>query len=186
MKRVLLDTNIYGDVVERGDAAIIRSLAEKGVHEILAVYGNSVVRKELREIPRKAEVSRKLRLAVLSLYDLLVGGRSLELTAGMCELAENYLRAYKELKGQLPRSKLTHEKLYNDFLIVATATMKNLDVVYLSDAETMLSEEALKAYRIVNDVKKLRTPGFETYGDFMRELRRCGHALRKCARTLPA
>lgn len=173
MKRVLLDTNVYGELVERGDSVFVSRLVERGFAEIFVICGNAVIRKELREIPKKEEESRKFRLAVLSLYDVLVGSRSFQLTNEEYTLANSYLKIFKELKQQLQKRKASDEKICNDFLIIASATEKGMDIVYSSDVKTMFSEEARKAYTIVNDIKKLRTPTFKTYEDFIKEVKRC-------------
>lgn len=164
---------MYGDLVERGDSGLVRRFVERGFSKSLVIYGNSVVRKELREIPKKTEESRKFRLAVLSLYDVLVGSHSFQLTDEVYWLASSYLTVFKELKQQLPRKEQSEEKLYNDFLIIASAAVKKMDIVYSSDIKTMFSEEARKAYVIVNNIKKLRTPDFKTYENFVKEIRRC-------------
>ena len=172
MMRVLLDTNIYGEIVRRGDTELVKRFVENKLGANIAVYGNSVIRKELRDVPKKTQEGRRARLAVLTLYDLLVGSHSFEIAHAMYELANSYVSVYKELKGQLPRKKSFDEPLYNDFLIIASATLKVLDIVYSGDEKTMYSEEARKAYKIVNDVKKLRTPNFESYDGFIKEIKR--------------
>ena len=172
MKRVLLDTNIYGEIVKCNDTELVKRFVENKLGMNIAVYGNSVIRRELRDVPKKTQEGRRTRLAVLTLYDLMVGSHSFELTGVMHELANAYVSVHKELKGQLQRKKSFDEPLYNDFLIIASATLKGLDVVYSCDEKTMFSEEARKAYKIVNDVKKLRTPNFESYDGFIKEIKR--------------
>ena len=91
MKRAILDTNVYGEIVERGDSGLVRRFVERSFAKSLGsiIYGNSVVRKELREIPKMTEKSRKFRLAVLSLYDVLVGSHSFQLTDDVYGLASS-------------------------------------------------------------------------------------------------
>ena len=64
MKRVLLDTNIYGEIVKRGDTELVKRFVENRLSMNIAVYGNSVVRKELRDVPKK-----KLRTPNFENYD---------------------------------------------------------------------------------------------------------------------
>ena len=60
MKRVLLDTNIYGKIIERGEVELIESLMEK--EKGIFVYGSKVVRKELRNTPKEIAVKEKNKL----------------------------------------------------------------------------------------------------------------------------
>lgn len=168
----------------------------------------------------------KLRLAVLSLYDVLVGSHSFQLTDDISWLANSYHRVFKELKQQLPRKESSEEKLYNDFLIIASATVQrmdvvsqdstsmlnaytrkayvaelaenfyeaykevgglkpkseiisdflivasaavnNLDMVVSNDEKTMLTENAIKAYRLITAVKKKKMPDMILYDKFRR------------------
>ena len=63
MKRVILDTNIYGRIIERDDAdLVLNSIAKSGI----IVYSCDVIRKELRKMSKeKITISygkkRKLR-----------------------------------------------------------------------------------------------------------------------------
>lgn len=62
-------------------------------------------------------------------------------------------------------------KTKEDFLIVAIPTMHGLDIVYSEDKRTMISENALKSYRIVNVLHNLKTPAFKSYGEFKHDLK---------------
>ncbi len=59
MKRVLLDTNIYGEIAIDPELEAIREkimLREKGLF-----YGLDLVRKELRDTPPNKRIGRKVR-----------------------------------------------------------------------------------------------------------------------------
>lgn len=119
----------------------------------LKVFGCSAVRKELRETPRHLKVKNKrLRVRMLSTYDLLVSRNELPITDLTEFLAKDYI---KEYKGNVSR-----KKLWTDFLIVATASLKNLDIVCTHDNTTMASTQAIKAYQKINEANTLRTPKF--------------------------
>lgn len=48
MKRVILDTNIYGKIIEKGEVELVESLMEK-VKDIF-VYGSDVARKDNQQL----------------------------------------------------------------------------------------------------------------------------------------
>lgn len=161
MKRVLLDTNIYGRVVERSDEEV-QTLAEK--RKDIVIYGFDVVRKELRAVSKDVKHGKKkVRLALLALYDSLVKSHIYGTTSPIRQLAGEYFKAYKELGGRK-----SEKEILNDFMIVACASIHELDIVVSEDNKTMLSDSALKAYRIVNSLRKYRTPQFIGYEDFRR------------------
>ncbi|MBI2545800.1 hypothetical protein HYV81_01330 [Candidatus Woesearchaeota archaeon] len=168
-KRVILDTNIYGRILEEFHQKVIREAVDRGVlkgHFI--IYGFDVIRKELRATSRKTIIgNEKVRLTVLNFYDLLVGNHTLVIDQEMKDLAGKYYKVYKELGG----SSKEHEIL-NDFIIVAGSSMKNFDIIYSEDNKTMASETAVKSYKIVNGLNNIRTPYFEDYTKFIKEIRR--------------
>lgn len=170
MKRILLDTNIYELILKGIEKETIYSLIEKNE---LVIYGNDTIRKELRDLPKEkfalvGDKIRKLRIALLSLYDLLVR-KTYPVDNNTKNLAEKYFIAYKSVGGHEAR-----EKIINDFLIVASATLKNLDIVVSEDRKTMLSSKTLKVYDVVNNLEHRRTPNFIGFGEFEKEVRRYG------------
>jgi len=164
MRRVLLDTNIYGKIVAVGDADTLRNeiLSRKDI----LIYGFDVVRNELRRISNKfviekeAKVWRNLRITLLSLYDSITK-RDIAHSRQVDELAETYYKVYRELGGIA-----SYDKLKNDFKIVAGASLASLDVVVSEDNHTMLGELEVKCYTIVNQIKNLKMPQFIGYQEF--------------------
>ena len=69
MKRILLDTNVYGKLVE--DTFIFPLLLDRKTRNDFVVYGIDVIRKELRAISKKAtdKKGQKIRLYTLYVYD---------------------------------------------------------------------------------------------------------------------
>ena len=160
MKRIMLDTNIYGLIVVDTESKLIRvGLKSSGI----IIYGNSVIRKELRATPKAHIDGINLRLDLLRLYDELV---KKELTVKE-QIAEAYAQAYAELGGSVSLAKLK-----NDFLIVASASEHNLDIVASEDNSTMLNELAMKAYRIINASLRLGLPRFIGYEEFKRQIKK--------------
>lgn len=82
--------------------------------------------------------------------------------------ANIYDMAYRHFGGSK-----TKDSVFNDFLIVACASFNDMDVVVSEDEKTMLAENAIQAYRFVNDLNKKRTPRFIGYKGFKSELRSC-------------
>jgi len=167
VKRILLDTNIYGKIIEQNDLDfVLENIAKSGI----IVYGCDVIAKELRKVSKdKVTISggkkKRLRNLILGLYHALVK-KSLIVTDETYEIANLYYATYKKLGGAT-----SEEKLFTDFVIVALASRNNLDIVYSADTETMLSYLSLKTYDIVNTIRKIRTPNFKKYGDFKNEIK---------------
>ncbi|MEW5896276.1 MAG: hypothetical protein AB1668_01160 [Nanoarchaeota archaeon] len=80
-------------------------------------------------------------------------------------LAGDYYEAYRQLGGSKG-----HDVMFDDFSIVACATIYQIDIVVSEDNKTMLTENALKAYDLVNSLQKKRTPSFIGYLEFKRWL----------------
>jgi len=147
--RAMIDTNVYA-LLYMGSHVKVSDLAESGR---LVVYGCKLIRKELREIPVTIKVdNRSYRNALLGIYDKLAGKHDVPVGEVSQVLAKQYL---KEYKGGSPM-----HKIYPDFLIVATATIHNLDLIVSEDEKTMKSTQARIAYGKVNSKTGLRTPEF--------------------------
>ncbi len=165
MKRVLLDTNIYGNMLIDSD---IDKIKEGVGTSYLVIYGLRVIRNELRATPRKIKVKgSNLRIDLLGLYDELVKGHSLETHSDTEVLARHYYRLYQELGGHHGLN-----EVLADFLIVAEASVHSLDIVVSEDEATMKHPLALKAYTLVNSIKNLRNPDFLSYAEFKTALLR--------------
>ena len=161
MKRLLLDTNIYGEMIFDAEYNSIKENIAKKV----VVHGFKVVRDELRDVPRSSRISgRNLRVALLHIYDEIVK-KSYIVDSIVKDLAEKYYIQYKQIGGNHG-----HDKMIADFSVVACATIHQIDIVVSEDNKTMLIENALKAYNIINISIQKRTPNFIGYLDFKRLL----------------
>ena len=165
MLRVIFDTNIYGDLALENDSKELGSKIRNS--KDFVVYGYTAVRKELRNISKESKKSRKVRLALLQLYDTITEGHFLENSLKITHLARQYYDTYRNYGG-----------IYNwetniriDFMIVACASIHGLDIVYSSDSKTLISKPALKAYKHVNLKECYRRPDFFTYEELLALLR---------------
>src|SRR3989338_2947045 len=114
MKRLLLDTNIYGELVFDGEYI---SLKDK-MPQRCVIHGFYVVRKELRDVPSKIKVyDHNLRISLLHIYDEITA-KSYSLTTVMSELAHQYYITYRALGGSK-----AEDQLFNDFAVVACASI---------------------------------------------------------------
>jgi len=52
-------------------------------------------------------------------------------------------------------------------MIVACASLNKLDIVYSADNKTLLSKQALKAYKHIHIKESLKLPTFFTYEDLL-------------------
>jgi len=71
MLRVVFDTNIYGNLLEEPDTEEIeRRIREE---EDFVVYNFPLIRKEIRNISKVTDASRKARIFLLEMYDRITG-----------------------------------------------------------------------------------------------------------------
>ena len=162
MRRLLLDTNIYGLIVERGEEEEFKVLVSKAS---AVVYGCSAVRKELRDTPKgRRKVTdhgtRNYRILLLQIYDDVIMNREIAIDEKTQELANKYLKRFSEITG---KSVLDHLKI--DFLLVASATLNKLDLIVSDDHKTLLSLDSMRAYNLVNELENLKTPILFPYKD---------------------
>ena len=159
------DTNIYGLLARDSDR--IR-LVERLVNDKAAVvYGNKIIRDELRDIPKKIKLNGKsLRVDIINLYDQIVKEYTLKINDNIIETADNYYTAYREFGGSKAR-----DSIIADFRIVACSSFHGMDIVVSSDEKSMLTENAIRAYKLVNSIAKKRTQKFIDLINFKKYLR---------------
>ncbi len=162
--RIILDTSIYGKIIEDSLEDEIVEKANIHKHD-LTIYGIRVIRNEIRAAPKHSRDRYDLRTALLKLYDTLIKGRELEIKPLANNLAVLYYKSYRKNGGSV-----SWKKMFNDMMIVAEATISKLDVVASDDNRTMLSVPAKKAYYEVNKEHNLITPNFIGYNEFKRNL----------------
>ncbi len=165
MLRVVFDTNIYGNLVEEPDAdEIERRIREE---KDFVVYNFPLIRKEIRNIPKLTDASRKARISLLEMYDRITGGHYLRNSIEITLLAKKYFDQYRNLGGTYGWD----TNIRVDFMIVACASSYGLDVVYSDDQRTMLGKDAMKAEQHININERLRTPNFLKYVDLLKQFR---------------
>lgn len=170
MKRMLLDTNVYAELIM--DEEVQRELLQLVPVRIL-IYGSEVNRTELRDVPKEIQLQDKSkRMMLLQMYDLLTQKekRTYRTTPFIELLSLKYFEEYVRQKG-----KKGYEELRKDFIIVATATIHGLDIIVSQDKKTMLSSEAQKAYETVNQQNQLRTPQMLDYPEFKKLIKRMSY-----------
>ncbi|MBN1157580.1 hypothetical protein JXA85_08225 [Candidatus Woesearchaeota archaeon] len=134
------------------------------------VYGTDIIRKELRDTPKHIKYGKnKVRILLLDTYDFFVRKEnpSLKYNKLVAALANDYFKEYKLKDGALSK-----EAIRNDFSIVATATIYQLDIVVSDDERTMLSYKAISSYYKINKRYGLKNPIFKKYSTFKKELAR--------------
>ncbi len=160
MKRLLLDTNIYGEMVIDKNINLVKNLVILNNHVL--IYGSRIIRNELRDTPKKIKVGNSnLRIDLLCLYDQIVKEHELSPSEEMEKLADEYFQAYREFGGAKGKN-----ELYIDFTIVALASLRGMDIVVSDDDSSMKAELSVKAYQFVNTLKNLEMPKFINYFEF--------------------
>ena len=164
MKRILIDTNIFGLIAgDKDRLKIVNAILKSN----FIFYGTKLNRNELRAVPHNVIVDgRNLRVDLLTLFDAIVSKHIYSITEEMKDIANNYYKAYVEFGGSKSKN-----DVINDFVIVACATVHNLDIVVSNDEKSMSTENALKSYRLVNSIIKKKTPNFIDYLKFKKILR---------------
>jgi hypothetical protein len=101
MKRAILNTNIYGNMIIGEKIELFKNRLNQFI-----IYGNKIIKNELRNAPKKREIySKNLRMSLLKIHDNLVKN-DLKITKEGIETAENYYRIYKELKNNIKHKKI--------------------------------------------------------------------------------
>lgn len=165
MLRVIFDTNIYGDLFNEKDFDTLQKRIKED-HEFV-VYGYNPIRQEIRNIPKVTKLSKKARIALLTLYDTITNGHFLEHSLRITNLAKKYYNYYREQGGTYGWD----TNISIDLTIVACASFHGLDIVYSGDNKTLGGKAARKAYRHVNIRESLRTPDLLTYQELLMKLR---------------
>ncbi len=165
MKRVLPDTNFYGLLAQ--DRERLEVISSIKINNRLVIYGFKIIRSELRDVPKKIKVGGKnLRIDLLNLYDEITKNHSFEFNDSIVKIGDNYYKAYKEFGGS--KSK---QDIIDDFIIVSCASLNNLNIVVSNDERSMVTENAVRAYNLINSVIGRKTPKFINYSKFKNMLR---------------
>ena len=165
MLRVIFDTNIYGNLLEEPN---FESIEEKiKDNKEFVVYGFTLIRKEIRNIPKDKMGARKARILILEIYDRITEGHFLNNSIKITNLAKKYYDCYRNFGGIYGWD--TNIRI--DFMIVACASFNGLDIVYSADNKTLGGKIAKKAYRNINIKENLRTPNFFTYEELLEKFR---------------
>ena len=169
MNHLLLDTNIYGLLITDRDFHYLHSKLEafKQTKQFL-VYGLDVIRRELKASPRIKIGGVNLQATLLRAYSSFTI-KEYTLEDRFQEVADEYYRTYTSLGGNLPKTELN-----TDFLIVACASWRGINIVVSEDNATMLSELSIHAYKKVNRQKELHFPEFIGYQKFKTLLKGTG------------
>src|SRR3989344_3251163 len=162
-QRVIFDTSIYPLLVDD------KKLSEKELEEFqlkiksdksFQVFGINIIRRELKNT---FHYDPHLLRILLKVYEL-IKEKEYDADRKIVDLAEKYYENYKSLKGRK-----SYKELETDLMIVACATLKNVDIVVLTDRETMSMDEIGKifreAYHNVNVVEGHRDSNFWQYKD---------------------
>ncbi|MFH0798263.1 MAG: hypothetical protein V1906_02520, partial [Candidatus Woesearchaeota archaeon] len=160
MLRVMFDTTIYGFIAKESKEkreAIVRLIKSDND---LRIYGFREIRREIRNV--KKWIDSRLTNSILEIYDLIIA-KQYETSLKIESLALQYFQEYSRLGG-----KKRFDDLEVDFLIVSCATLKNIDILYSGDRESMSTNSKFckicqEAYTNVNLKEKLRCPNFYRY-----------------------
>ncbi|MDO8537784.1 MAG: hypothetical protein Q7S21_02765 [archaeon] len=150
--RVIFDSNVYGTMVEENLDSLFKKIE---LSKNIIVYGANIIRKELRNTPKRLLHGRKnFRGILLYQYDSLVKDHELEINQIVEAIAVEYAKNY--------RGGISKQQLKNDFLIVACASLHHLDIIVTGDKHSMFAKNAVAAYQKVNEQNDLRTPNFHS------------------------
>lgn len=151
MANVIIDSCTYGKIIkDPGWEILVENITKD---KTFIIFNFKVIRDELRKAPSQ----------VLRVYDQMVSTNIIQETKQMTELAQEYYQEYKKNGGGVCK-----KKILNDFKIVACASIKNCDLLFSDDENTLKCKKALDAYRTVNLKRNYRTPTFYKLLDLKR------------------
>jgi hypothetical protein len=149
---VIIDSSTYGNIAK--DKANAKLIIEKISRDPnFLVHNFKVIRDELRRAP-----------SILPIYDRIVASTIIDDSNQIKRIAEEYFKEYKKNGGGVGK-----KKIFNDFKIVACASLKKFDLIVSDDERTMKSSKAISAYKEINFNHSLRTPYFFSYKDLKRK-----------------
>lgn len=167
MKRWMLDTGVYSLLLSEREKELVEKLVNMEERGEARVYGFEIIKKELKSAPRTTtHYSKNLMADLLRLYGSLAV-KEYVFEQRMMDLAVEYYRHYRTLGGGISSDNLMH-----DFLIVACASLKEIDLVVSADKRTMLNEYSRRSYELANSGNGMRTPRLVTYEAFKKEVKR--------------
>ncbi|MEK6887386.1 MAG: hypothetical protein AABX14_00400 [Candidatus Aenigmatarchaeota archaeon] len=161
MKRVILDTSVYGELIKETD--VVDKLVSI-VPSNYVLYGTKIIRDELRDLSKDARFEgRGKRNLLLSLYDTLIkmDHHNLDVSSLIEIIASEFYKKYRANGGSR-----SLRDMINDFRIVACASFYGLDIVVSHDEKSMLAKESVKAYNVVCEEFNLTIPNFMPYRKF--------------------
>ncbi|MBT4538708.1 hypothetical protein HOI26_04055 [Candidatus Woesearchaeota archaeon] len=161
MLKVIMDTNIYGKLIEEKKFSEIATKIKNDTD--FKVYGFGLIRKELRDTPKTSKLGKfSRRNLLLNLYDGITGGKYLKDSLKIHNLAMKCYNSYRKFGGIINWDKTNIDV---DFTIVACAMFYKLDILVSDDSKTMLSKQALKSFKHISIKEALRQPAFWKYSD---------------------
>lgn len=161
MKRVILDTSVYGELIK--DTPVVDKLVLL-VPSSYVLYGTKIIRNELRDLSKDAKFEGKnKRNLLLGLYDTLIkmDHHNLDVPSLIEIIASEFYKKYRANGGSR-----SLKDMMNDFRIVACAAFNGLDVVVSHDTRSMLCDESVKSYKDVCREFNLDIPEFIQYKNF--------------------
>tara|TARA_Y100000310_G_C20331699_1_gene645576 strand:+ start:245 stop:724 length:480 start_codon:yes stop_codon:yes gene_type:complete len=148
MLKWILDTNIYGELVEEEENKRLGEIIGKEkINGNIIIHNFKIIRNELRE-------ARAMN--VLELYDKLTANTIHISDKKVEEIAEAYFRKYKENGGIQEKT----QNFMNDMRIIAFASLKGTDVICSNDKKAFHNSLAKKTYVEINSRFLLRPPYF--------------------------
>lgn len=144
MKRVILDTSVYGELIKEID--VVDKLV-KLVPTRYVLYGTSIIRNELRDLSIEARFEGN--------------HHNLDITSIIEIIASEFYKKYRANGGSR-----SLREMIDDFRIIACASFYGLDVVISHDEKSMLCNESIRAYNIVCEEFNLAVPEFIPYRSF--------------------
>ena len=165
MNRILFDTSVYGRLIY--EPKILEKI-KKSYKEEFILYGCSTIRKELRKTPKDILLEKKkAQILLLNIYDSFIvkENHNLKYNNLVETLAKDYFKEYQKQGGSFSETSIK-----NDLIIIATATIYQLDIIVSGDKKSMLSKKAKESYKNTNKNYGLKDPEWREYDDFKKEL----------------
>ena len=160
--RVIFDTNIYGFLIKEKDSDVLEDKII--LSDNIIVYGFDIIRKELRNVPKISKQTKHARITLLNLYDSITDNHVIRRNKTIINLASEYYSLGKDFFGSFTSTKA-------DLMIIACASMFNIDIIYSNDKKAFHSKRAKTIYKRINNSRGIKTPNFLDYQELLELVR---------------
>lgn len=149
--KILVDTSVWIECRENEELKTCIMVASKKFE----MCSSEIVEDEIR---KAYNFSRRKRLQHAEEWKLFLES----IKRAVVKKRESVIILSEEYYNEGRKMGLKADEMISDLLIVASASLNNVDFIFTLNRKTMSSSLAQAVYKIVNEKKRLKTPQFIT------------------------